>query len=108
MPTISERCSANAANACPKGAALVRCPSPAIDAIIADVVRRGFLTMASVIFFSIALCLIQNGDGLLPLGLNVPDEMIFLALHKEWNAFHHPGIAQNSARQIVRAKSEPT
>src|SRR5690606_11704454 len=105
MPTISERCSANAANACPKGAALVRCPSPAIEAIIADVVRRGFLTMASVIFFSIALCSIQNGDGLLPFGLIDPDEMIFLALLQERNAFAHQGIEQDHAGLVAPIRS---
>src|SRR3546814_7674273 len=61
--------------------------------------------MASVIFFSIALCLIQNGDGLLPLGLIDPDEMIFLALLQEWNAFAHQGIEQNHAGLIARIRS---
>ena len=44
MPTISGRASASLASAWPKGAGRVRCPSPAIDAIIAEVVRRGFAT----------------------------------------------------------------
>jgi hypothetical protein len=44
-PTISGRCAANAVKAWPNGAGLVACPSAASDAIIADVVRRGFLVI---------------------------------------------------------------
>src|SRR5260370_22860846 len=41
MPITSERVRANSTSACPKGAGFVFCPSAAIDAIMAEVVRRG-------------------------------------------------------------------
>ena len=42
MPTMSGRVSASSTSAWPKGAGLVAGPRPAIEAIIAEVVRRGF------------------------------------------------------------------
>ena len=41
MPTISGRCAASFDSATPKGAEMVAWPSSAIEAIIADVFKRG-------------------------------------------------------------------
>ena len=67
MPTISGRCSANSTSALPKGAATTRCPSPAIEAIIAEVVRRGFFCAVRSSFYSCGMRGIQYVDRLLPL-----------------------------------------
>src|SRR5436190_15381648 len=54
-PTTSGRVAAYSTSALPNGAALTRCPSEAIDAIIAEVVRRGFFS-ATGLFIGIPPC----------------------------------------------------
>ena len=45
MPTTSGRVAAYSTSALPNGAAFTRCPSEAIEAIIAEVVSRGFFSV---------------------------------------------------------------
>ncbi len=61
MPTISGRSLATSISARPNGAGLVRCPSAASDAIIAEVVRRGLL--GSLTPLSIATVLAPPRQG---------------------------------------------
>jgi len=49
MPTMSCRWRASSISAWPNGAGFVRCPSAAIEAIMAEVVSRGFAAAGEVL-----------------------------------------------------------
>jgi hypothetical protein len=53
MPITFCFCRASSTNAWPKGAERVICPSPAIDAIIAEVFRRGLVVAALLMLVSL-------------------------------------------------------
>src|SRR4051812_17100515 len=102
MPTISFRWVASSTKALPNGAFLVRCPSAAIEAIMADVLRPGLFDVTLLMLFIPRLVGIKNVDRLLPLtGVNT-DEVIFLALFEEGHAFAHQRIEQDDARLGIR------
>src|SRR5438445_5324613 len=116
MPTISGRSAASAASACPNGAALVRWPSPAIEAIIADVVSRGlpssdpspcsatrfgrtyferFIASPSI---SALGCGLEQVERLLPFVRLDADEMRLLASLEEWHALGELRVANDDVR----------
>src|SRR3954449_7003809 len=89
-PTISGRSFASATRACPNGAGLVFCPSAAIEAIMAEVLRRGFLAGSAVTAALMVItrlsglmdrgaCLVELRQSQIPLALVHADEVVLFA-----------------------------
>src|SRR3954467_4780052 len=89
-PTISGRSLASATSACPNGAGLVFCPSAAIEAIMAEVLRRGFLAGSAITAALMVIprpsgpvdrCarLVELRQGHIPLALVHADEVVLFA-----------------------------
>src|ERR1700712_1125047 len=112
-PTISGRSLASATRACPNGAGLVFCPSAAIEAIMAEVLRRGFLAVsvaAAALMVITRLSgpvdrgarLVELRQGQIPFALVDADKVVPLACLEERHALAHQGVADDHARHRLR------
>src|SRR4029453_19214262 len=91
MPTTSGRRSASSTSAWPNGAGRVRCPSPAIEAIIAEAFGGGVFSTGD----PRQVLDIQQFDRVLPLLGSYVHKVVLLARLEERHATSHLGVEQD-------------
>ena len=102
MPTTSGGLRASSTSACPKGAGFVLCPSAAIEAIIAEVVRRGLPDGADACRLHDLPPGIECCQRELPFVRLDADEVVLLALLEERHALAHQRVGDDHARLAAR------